>query len=92
MSKSRRFPLIYDEEFDADIHRMLMETPHKRRSERLRQLIRLGLTVESVNHAEALNMVPKPKQQPPNNTVIKSERPIEATKRARNPLRFEPPS
>ncbi|KPV45655.1 hypothetical protein [Alicyclobacillus ferrooxydans] len=92
MSKLRRFPLTYDEEFDADIHKMLMETPQKRRSERLRQLIRLGLSVESGHYVEPTNRVPQPKQQPSNNLAIQSERPVEPSKRVRNPLRFEPPS
>lgn len=91
MSKLRRFPLTYDEEFDADIRKMLMETPQKRRSERIRQLIRLGLSVESGNHALSANRFPQPK--PSNdNVAIQPGRPIETSKRVRNPLRFEPPS
>lgn len=89
MSKLRRFPLTYDEEFDADIHKMLMETPQKRRSERLRQLIRLGLSVETGNHALSANRLPQPKSSN-ENMAIQSERPIEPSKRVRNPLRFEP--
>ena len=38
-----RFSFTYDNEFDADIHEMLQNTPTKRRSERLRQYIRLGM-------------------------------------------------
>ena len=38
-----RFSFTYDDEFDADIHEMLQHTPTKRRSERLRQYIRLGM-------------------------------------------------
>ena len=38
-----RFSFTYDDEFDADIHEMLQNTPTKRRSERLRQYIRLGM-------------------------------------------------
>lgn len=43
MGKLRKFPLNYDEDYDADIHRLIMSTPLRRRSERLRQLIREGL-------------------------------------------------
>ncbi len=92
MSKLRRFPLTYDEDFDADIHKILMETPQKRRSERLRQLIRQGLSLESGNHSDAVNMLPKSNQQPSNYTVIQSDRHTEPIKRTRNPVRFEPPS
>ncbi len=42
-----RFSFTYDDEFDKDIHEVLQSTPEKRRSERLRQLVRLGLMAES---------------------------------------------
>jgi len=42
-----RFSFTYDDEFDQDIHQLLQSTPEKRRSERLRQLVRLGLMAES---------------------------------------------
>lgn len=48
MSKTRKFLLSYDEEYDSDIHKVISETPRKRISERLRNLIRLGLMVESL--------------------------------------------
>ncbi|MFD1676361.1 hypothetical protein [Alicyclobacillus fodiniaquatilis] len=46
MSTSK-FLLSYDEDYDSDIHQIISETPRKRISERLRNLIRLGLMVES---------------------------------------------
>lgn|GEM_PF-3601767 len=46
MGKLRKFPINYDEEYDEDIHRLIMSTPLRRRSERLRQLIRAGMQAE----------------------------------------------
>lgn len=91
MSKLRRFPLTYDEEFDADIHKVLLETPQKRRSERLRQLIRLGLLLDSGSQPVAIDMHSKPKSALIS-TVIQSESSIEPAKRVRKSLKFEPPS
>ena len=42
-----RFTFTYDDEFDADIHEMLQKTPQKRRSERMRNLIRIGMKASS---------------------------------------------
>ena len=42
-----RFTFTYDDEFDADIHEMLQKTPQKRRSERMRNLIRVGMSASS---------------------------------------------
>lgn len=92
MSKPRRFPLTYDEEFDADIHKVLIETPQKRRSERLRQLIRLGLLIELGSHDGASTdkrYVPKTSSI---NTDNHSESPIESVQKVRKPIKFGPPS
>jgi len=91
MSNTRRFPLIYDERFDGDIHKVLIETPQKRRSERLRQLIRLGLSIEPGCHGVSTEMRPVPKPGSMNSDN-QSERLIEPAKRVRKPLRFGPPS
>lgn len=91
MSKPRRFPLTYDEEFDADIHEVLIETPQKRRSERLRQLIRLGLSIESGSHGASTNKryVPNPQTI---HTENQSESLIETVQKVRKPIKFGPPS
>lgn len=87
MSPLRRFPLHYDEEFDRDIHELLMHTPEKRRSERIRNLIRLGLAKESqAGEKEA----PLPSAVPPVRAkTVRNEQNVSVQ---RKPVRFEPPS
>ncbi|MHB1684668.1 MAG: hypothetical protein ACYCYO_17890 [Bacilli bacterium] len=53
MGKLRKFPLNYDEDYDADIHRLIISTPLRRRSERLRQLIREGLRASKSEESPA---------------------------------------
>lgn len=87
MSPLRRFPLHYDEEFDRDIHELLMRTPEKRRSERIRNLIRLGLAKESrADETEA----PLPSAVPP--VRAKAAQNEQSVSVQRKPVRFEPPS
>ncbi len=42
----KRFTLLYDEEYDKDIADLLQSVPTKRRSEKIRSLIREGLCAE----------------------------------------------
>ena len=46
MSDTRKFVLSYDAEYDHELHQLIEDTPRKRRSERIRHLILLGLAHE----------------------------------------------
>lgn len=83
MGKLCRFPMHYDEELDMDIHQLIHETPTKRRSARLRQLIRLGLAAEQGGGKDLERTI-----------EVKSEpEPVEARGvQHRNRLRFTPPT
>ncbi|MCL6441874.1 MAG: hypothetical protein K6T83_00165 [Alicyclobacillus sp.] len=92
----RRFPLTYDDEFDKDIHVLLQNTPKKRRSERIRQLIRLGITLEShqapvAKIASSETVVDSANTHKPesNSSTNVLDKPLG---RQRKPLRFQPPS
>ncbi len=95
-----RFSFTYDDEFDQDIHQLLQSTPEKRRSERLRQLLRLGLMAES-SLSSAISV---PTSVQPDSPVEDGEtspedepRPETASSepsptRERRAVRFQPPS
>lgn len=88
MSPLRRFPLHYDEEFDRDIHELLTRTPEKRRSERIRNLIRLGLAKEESQTGQ--REAPMPRTVPPvRAAAVRNELRVSAEQQ---PVRFEPPS
>ena len=46
MSDPKKFVLSYDGEYDKELNELIENTPRKRRSERVRQLILLGLECE----------------------------------------------
>ena len=46
MSDPKKFVLSYDGEYDKELNELVENTPRKRRSERVRQLILLGLECE----------------------------------------------
>ena len=80
VSKTRKFLLTYDEEYDADIDQVLQHTPVKRRSERIRSLLRLGLAAERQGLFAGA--------RPP----AVSDGPQDTEKGTRKPVRFSPPS
>lgn len=81
MGKLCRFPMHYDEECDADIQELISSTPEKRRSARLRQLIRLGLAAEQgLGQPVKREMILTPSSEDPHEG------------KRRNRLRFAPPS
>jgi hypothetical protein len=75
MSKTRKFLLSYDEEYDSDIHKVISETPRKRISERLRNLIRLGLMVES----QGIQRVVQQRMVPPTHPAPQTVEPEQGT-------------
>ena len=97
-----RFSFTYDDEFDKDIHQLLQSTPEKRRSERLRQLVRLGLMAES-SLSSAIS-VPASVQSDSPSAVEDDDTPSEnkpgpesdsgepSQTRERRAVRFQPPS
>lgn len=90
MSATKRFNLSYDEELDADIHELLTSIPEKRRSERIRHLIRLGLTFESgeTRHQES---VATPQAKPQKTVVdVPTDTPGETRQRRRDTVSFMP--
>jgi|GEM_PF-3980236 len=50
MTRPKKFLLSYDADYDAPIESVLQETPSKRRSQRLRELIYKGLQTEQAPH------------------------------------------
>lgn len=94
----RKFPLVYDDEFDRDIHDLLRQTPQRRRSERIRTLIRLGVAAESTQappaHGGNKRSVTREDSPISPSSVVASpgtgqgER--ETNQRERKPHRFEP--
>lgn len=68
----KRCVFTYDTEYDKDIEKLLLSVPPGRRSERIRQLLRLGAEAEAQKHgvspivasSEAPNTEPKEDTKP----------------------------
>lgn len=91
----RRFPLTYDEVFDADIHRAINSAPVRRRSERVRELMRLGLAVESREGASKVRpTIPMSAVEVKVNEKPGAPQPsqTEEQRRKRRLVQFQPPS
>lgn len=85
-----RFNLTYDELYDADIHELLMGTPERRRSERIRQLIRLGMAAESGSELkpQVVQASFSKQSEPDNELISKSVGPHAERKRTK--VAFQP--
>ncbi len=78
MSKIKKFVLTYDEEYDEDIEKLLLSVPAGRRSERIRQLIRLGAEAEKngVQHGTVRTPEPQtPAETKPKKTISRIQPP-----------------
>lgn len=98
MKTARKFLFSYDAKYDADIAQVIEETPQRRTSARLRQLIRLGLSIEqqtvSVNEVPLIlnkRVSTTIKHQTRNDDVVPIP-PTSSEPRRRSLPRFSPPS
>lgn len=99
MCALRRFPLTYDDAYDKDILLLLQSTPDKRRSERIRQLIRLGLKAEasqevmSVTPPKVTAVVPSEEKSKVLDTLVNDAEPTDSVHKDRRigKVHFAPP-
>ena len=73
MSDTKRVTFTYDTDYDKEIERALSSVPERRRSERIRQLLILGIRAENHNFVdepvtkkqkEQIEIVPNTQQHP----------------------------
>ena len=66
MSDTKRVTFTYDTEYDKEIEQILSAVPERRRSERIRQLLILGIRAENRN----LDDAPIPKKQKEQTEIV----------------------